>query len=191
VYKKVRAVALMFGAPPREIEMSRRIYWLLPDRDSAWATMDDLLLAGVEVGRIHFMAREGTDMTGLHVANVWQTSDVVRAAEMGLIIGAGVGGLFGALVAVHYPIVGYEPQWGIAAGLAIAGGLFGAWTSTMIGVSIPSKRLARFSEQIEAGQILLMVDVPMQQVDRIQARLRGLHPEAHLEGTEPDIPAFP
>jgi len=153
--------------------------------------MDDLLLAGVEVRNIHFLGREGTDMTGLNVANVWQTSDVVRAAEMGLIVGAGVGGLLGALVAVHYPIVGYEPQWGIAAGLAVAGGLFGAWTSTMIGVSIPSKRLERFSAQIESGLILLMVDVPMFQVERIEARLRALHPEANLQGTEPDIPAFP
>jgi hypothetical protein len=122
---------------------------------------------------------------------VLQTSDVVRSAEMGLIVGGGVGGLLGALVAVHYPIVGYEPQWGIAGALAIAGALFGVWTSTMIGISIPSKRLARFTPQIEAGRILLMVDVPMWQVEAVEARLRELHPEAHLEGTEPDIPAFP
>jgi hypothetical protein len=171
--------------------MSRRIYWLLPDRESAWATMDDLLLAGIEVRNIHFVAREGSDMTGLNTANVLQTSDVVRSAEMGLIVGAGVGGLLGALVAVNYPIVGTEPQWGIAGILAIAGALFGTWTSTMIGVSTPSKRLRRFMPQIEQGQILLMVDVPMSRVEQIEARLRARHPEAHLEGTEPDIPAFP
>jgi hypothetical protein len=92
---------------------------------------------------------------------------------------------------VHYPITGPEPQWGIAAVLSVIGALFGTWTSTMIGVSIPSKRLKRFEKQIEAGQILLMVDVPLWQVERIEARLQELHPEAHLEGTEPDIPAFP
>ena len=171
--------------------MQRRIYWLLPDLESARRTMDDLLLARIEERHIHFVAREGSDMRGLHAANVLQTSDVVRSAEMGLIIGAGVGALLGALVAVHYPIVGDEPQWGIAAGLAIAGALFGTWTSTMIGVSTPSKRLARFMPQIEEGQILLMVDVHMWQVEPIEARLQALHPEAHLEGTEPDIPAFP
>jgi hypothetical protein len=148
--------------------MSRRIYWLLPDRESAWATMDDLLLAGIEVKHIHFVAKEGTDMTGLHAANVLQTSDVVRSAEMGLLIGGGVGGLLGALVAVHYPITGDEPQWGIAAVLAIFGALFGTWTSTMIGVSIPSKRLQRFAPQIEEGQILMMVDVPLWRVEQIE-----------------------
>ena len=63
--------------------------------------------------------------------------------------------------------------------------------STMIGISTPSKRLARFAQQIDEGQILLMVDVPMWQEEAIEARLRALHPEARLEGTEPDIPAFP
>ena len=171
--------------------MHSRIYWLLPDVESARRTMDDLLLARIEYRKMHFVAREDCDMSGLHAANVLQTSDVVRSAEAGLIIGAAVGALVGALVAVFYPIVGDKPQWGLAAGLAIAGALFGTWASTMIGVSTPSKRLARFAPQIEQGQILLMVDVPMWDVEAIEARLRALHPEAHLEGTEPDIPAFP
>ncbi|NML47546.1 DUF1269 domain-containing protein [Ramlibacter sp. G-1-2-2] len=171
--------------------MHSRIYWLLPDVESARATMNDLLLARVEYRHMHFVAREGTDMRGLHEANVLQTSDVVRSAEMGLIIGASVGGLLGALVAVHYPITGYEPQWGIAAGLAAGGAVFGVWTSTMIGVSTPSKRLQRFQKEIEDGKILLMVDSLMWRVKEIEDRLRAQHPEAHLEGTEPDVPAFP
>ncbi|HSV46851.1 MAG TPA: DUF1269 domain-containing protein [Ramlibacter sp.] len=171
--------------------MHSRIYWLLPDLESARLTMDDLLLARIDYRKMHFVAREGADLSGLHAANLMQTSDVVRAAEMGLLVGAGIGALLGALVAVYYPIVGDQPQWGLAAGLAIAGGLFGTWASTMIGVSTPSKRLARFTPQIEQGKILLMVDVPMWKVEAVEARLRALHPEAHLEGTEPDIPAFP
>jgi hypothetical protein len=171
--------------------MERRIYWLLPDLESARRTMDDLLLARIDYRHIHFVAREGSDMSGLHAANILQTSDVVRSAEMGLLLGAGVGALLGALVAVYYPIVGNEPQWGLAAVLAVAGAIFGTWASTMIGVSTPSKRLERFAPQIEQGKILLMVDVHMGQVEAIEARLRALHPEAQLEGTEPDIPAFP
>lgn len=171
--------------------MRRRIYWLLPDLESARRTMNDLLLARIEERHVHFVAREDTDMRGLHAANVLQTSDVVRSAEMGLIIGASVGGLLGALVAVHYPIVGDEPQWGLAAVLAVAGALFGTWSSTMIGVSTPSKRLARFQPAIDEGQILLMVDVPMWREEDIEARLRALHPEASLQGNDPDIPAFP
>ena len=171
--------------------MRRRIYWLLPDLASARRTMDDLLLARVAEQHMHFVAREDADMTGLHAANVLQTSDVVRAAQMGLVVGGAAGAVLGVIAAVFFPIVGTQPQWGIAAVLAILGGAFGAWSSSMIGVSTPSSRLKRFEPAIEQGQILLMVDVPRSRVEEIEARLQALHPEAHLDGTEPNIPAFP
>jgi hypothetical protein len=171
--------------------MRRRIYWLLPDLESARRTMDDLLLARIDEGHIHFVAREGTDMTGLHAANVLQTSDIIRAAEIGLVIGGALGAIMGSIVAVAYPIVGDEPQWGMVIVLAIAGALFGAWASSMIGASAPSRQLRRFQAEIEKGHILLMADVPRGRVDEIEGRLQALHPEAHLEGVEPDIPAFP
>ena len=140
---------------------------------------------------MHFVAREGADMTGLHPANILQTSDVVRAAQSGLVIGGAVGALVGGIAAWYFPVVGADPQWGLVAVLAIVGALLGAWSSSMIGVSTPSNRLARFEPAIEAGQILLMVDVPRSRVDEIEQRLQALHPEAHLEGVEPNIPAFP
>jgi hypothetical protein len=171
--------------------MRRRIYWLLPDLASARRTMDDLLLARIAEQHMHFVAKEDADMSGLHAANVLQTSDVIRAAQVGLVIGGAVGALLGVVAAVFFPIVGEEPQWGIAAVLAILGGAFGAWSSSMIGVSTPSHRLKRFESAIEEGQILLMVDVPRSRVDEIEARLQALHPEARLEGIEADIPAFP
>jgi hypothetical protein len=167
------------------------VYWLLPDLASARRTMDDLLLARIAEQHMHFVAREDVDMTGLHAANVLQTSDVIRAAQVGLVIGGSVGALLGVFAAVFFPIVGNEPQWGIAAVLAIVGGGFGAWASSMIGVSTPSHRLRRFEPAIEKGQILLMVDVPRSRVEEIETRLQTLHPEAHLEGVEANIPAFP
>lgn len=171
--------------------MRRRIYWLLPDLASARRTMDDLLLARIDEGHIHFVAREDADMSGLHVANVLQTSDIIRAAEAGLVIGGATGATLGAIVAVAYPIFGDSPEWGLIAVLAIFGAGFGAWTSSMIGASTPSQRLKRFNAQIEQGQILLMVDAPRGRVEEIEERLQALHPEAHLEGVEPNIPAFP
>lgn len=171
--------------------MRRRIYWLLPDLASARRTMDDLLLARISEPHIHFVAREGSDMTGLHTANVLQSSDVIRAAQAGLVIGGSVGAVLGVLAAVFYPIVGDTPQWGMVAVLSFLGAGFGAWASSMIGISTPSNRLKRFEPAIEQGQLLLMVDVPRSRVEEIEERLQALHPEAHLEGVEPNIPAFP
>ncbi len=171
--------------------MRKRIYWLLPDLASARRTMDDLLLARIDEGHIHFVAREGTDMSGLHPANLLQTSDVVRSAEAGLCIGGLTGGILGAVVAWYFPLVGEAPQWGLMGVLAIVGAAFGAWSASMIGVSVPSQRLRRFEAAIQSGQFLLMTDVPRARVEEIETRLQALHPEAHLEGIEANIPAFP
>jgi len=184
-------VSLVQTFKHEEATMRRRIYWLLPDLASARRTMDDLLLARISEPHIHFVAKEGADMTGLHPANLLQTSDIVRAAQAGLVIGGALGAVLGVLAALFFPIVGDAPQWGMVAVLAIVGAAFGAWASSMIGVSAPSNRLKRFAPAIEQGQILLMVDAPRSRVDEIESRLQILHPEAHLEGIEANIPAFP
>jgi Protein of unknown function (DUF1269) len=173
--------------------MRRRIYWLLPDLASAGRAMNDLLLARIDEGHIHFVAHEGTDMTGLHQANLLQTSDVIRAAQLGLVVGAASGAVIGALVALFFPLFGDspQPQWGIAAVLAIVGAPLGAWMASLIGVSVPSHRLERFHSAIEAGQLLLMVDVPRSRVAEIETLLAAAHPEGHFEGEDPNVPAFP
>jgi len=171
--------------------MRRRIYWLLPDVHSARRTMDDLLLARIAEPHIHFVAREDIDTSGLHAANVLQTSDVIRAAQVGLVVGGAVGGIAGVVAAVFFPIVGDSPQWGMAAVLGVLGALVGLWASSMIGASTPSQRLKRFAPAIEQGQVLLMVDVPRSRVDEIESMLERAHPEGHFEGVEPNIPAFP
>lgn len=198
--------------------MRRRIYWLLPDLASARRTMNDLLLARISEPHIHFVARENADMSGLHAANLLQTSDVLRSAQAGLVIGGLGGAVVGVIAAVFFPIVGGtesglsalsavfsspnwsfaelrsaidSPQWAMAAVLALLGGVLGAWSSSMIGVSTPSNRLRRFEGAIEQGQLLLMVDVPRSRMQEIESLLQTTHPEAHFEGVEPDVPAFP
>ncbi len=171
--------------------MKQRIYWLLPDLASAERAMTDLLEAGMETRRIHFSGRDGLDMTGLHAANVLQTSDVLDAAHRGLVLGAITGTGAGFIGAFYFPIVGDGPQWEIAALLVLLGGIVGAWSSSMIGISIPSPRLERFQSAIDQGQILLMVDVHPSHAQAVASLLNAAHPEAHFEGAEGLAPAMP
>ena len=106
--------------------MRRRIYWLLPDLASARRTMDDLLLARIAEPHIHFVARDGADMSGLHAANLLQSSDVVRSAQAGLVIGGAFGAVLGVGVALFFPVFGEAPEWGMVAVLSILGAGFGA-----------------------------------------------------------------
>lgn len=171
--------------------MSRRIYWLIPDAASARRTVDDLLMARVPVGHIHCAGREGMNLSGLHPANVLQTTDVIYAAEAGLLIGGTVGIAAGVLVAMYYPLGIDSLEWGVVAVLGGLGALIGAWSSSMIGISVPSHRLKRFQAAIEEGQILLMVDVPRLQVKAIEDLLQAAHPEARFGGEDANTPVFP
>lgn len=170
--------------------MRRRVYWLLPDLASARATMDDLLLSGVDVHQIHFMAREDCDMSGLHAAGVLQTSDLVRSAEVGLVIGAALGGILGTFLAVLHPVAGGAPQWNLVALLVPVGALVDAWTASMIGISVPNKDVERFAAQIAQGRVLLMVDAPVPRVGEIEESLRKLHPEARRQRGQEGVPVF-
>ena len=66
--------------------MRRRLYFLLPDIESTRKTVDELLLAHIEFGHMHVMARESISLKGLPEANLLQKSDVVHGFESGMII---------------------------------------------------------------------------------------------------------
>jgi hypothetical protein len=162
----------------------------MPDMASARRVMHDLVRAHVDAARIHFAGPEGMDMAGLHAANVWQTSDIVHAAKTGWVVGSACGLVFGLAAALLYPMFGEDPEWDVAVPVAILGGVVGAWSASMIGISIPSPRLQRFEGAIAQGQILLMVDLPRSRVRDIEALLQSAHPEARFEGEEPQVPAL-
>jgi hypothetical protein len=170
--------------------MRRRILYLLPDLASARKMMDDLLLARVEERHIHFLARRGTPMDGLHEANVLQKSDLVHGAQMGLMLGAALGCALGVLLAFTL-FAGEGTRIITVLGATVLGSLFGMWVSSMVGASVPNSRLRQFDAAIEEGRILLMVDVPQQRVDEIRERLSAIHPEAEDRGLDPHVPAFP
>ncbi|HVJ23344.1 MAG TPA: DUF1269 domain-containing protein, partial [Burkholderiales bacterium] len=89
--------------------MRRRLYFVLPDLESAKRAADDLLLARVEDRRMRFLARRGTALDPLHEAGYLDKTDIVHGAAVGLALGGVIGALTGALV-VAYPPEGTNPQ---------------------------------------------------------------------------------
>jgi hypothetical protein len=170
--------------------MKRRLYVVLPDLASAIQTANDLLMARIEDRHMHFLGRRGMSLGGLHEASYFQKSDVRHA----LFLGAGIGALGGMLLGIYLkltPIGAFEFGVGTFLLATIGGTLFGAWASTLIGLSTPNSHLKPFQADIEAGKILLMVDVPAARVEEIEALLARRHPEAADKGIDPSMPAFP
>lgn len=170
--------------------MRRRLYFLLPDVESARRTADDLLLARVEDRHMHFLGRRGTALDELHEAGYLIKTDLVHGAGVGLGLGALGGAILGALI-VFYPIEGTEPH-PLAFFIAVlVGALLGAWVASMVGASVPNSRLARFQREIEAGKVLMMVDVPYAAVEEIREVVTARHPEAVPAGQVRPYPVFP
>jgi hypothetical protein len=170
--------------------MRRRLYFLLPDVESARRTADDLLLARVEDRHMHFLARRGTDLAELHEAGYLIKTDFVHGAGVGLGLGALGGAMLGAAL-VFYPIEGTHPH-PLAFFIAVlAGAVIGTWVASMVGASVPNSKLRQFQREIELGKLLLMVDVPLDAVDDIRDVVTARHPEAVAAGQVRPYPVFP
>jgi uncharacterized membrane protein YeaQ/YmgE (transglycosylase-associated protein family) len=170
--------------------MRKRLYFMLPDEQSARGMLNELLLARVEERHIHFLAKRGTLPPDLPEASVLQKTDIVHGAELGLVVGGVAGTLAGVLMVI---LPAGEVSFGIAAILitGLFGGLFGTWVSSMIGSQVPNSKLNAFHADIERGRVLMMVDVPFGRIQAIRDLVAQRHPEAVSGGTEPTIPAFP
>ncbi|MBT0962872.1 DUF1269 domain-containing protein [Denitromonas iodatirespirans] len=168
----------------------KRLYFLVPDVDTARKIIDELLLAHVPYEHIHLLARAGTPLEDLPQAGITQQTDVVPALERGLAVGGTLGALAG-LAALAFPPAGVVAAGGAILFGALGGAGFGAWVSAMIGVRLPNSRLERFEGALEQGLLLMMIDVPRDRVEEFQDTIKSHHPEAEIEGTEPTIPAFP
>jgi drug/metabolite transporter (DMT)-like permease len=171
--------------------MKRRLYVVLPDLASAIQTANDLLLARVEDRHMHFLGRRGMSLGDLHEASYLQKSDVRHALFLGVGLGVIGGMLLGVYLRLSSPIGDFTADVGTFILCVLGGGLFGAWTSTLIGLSTPSMKLKQFEKEIEAGKILLMVDVPVSRLAEIEALLARRHPEAVDKGIDPTMPVFP
>jgi hypothetical protein len=170
--------------------MMRRIYFLVPDIATTKRIVDELLLARIEERHIHVIAKRGTPLEDLPEANLLQKSDFIPAVEHGLALG-GSAGILAGLVAIALPVTAPVIAGGVLLATTLAGAGVGAWAGGMVGMSVGSTRIKQFEDAIEAGELLVLADVPRDRVDEIEARVKQHLPQAQIEGTEPEIPAFP
>lgn len=169
----------------------RRLYFLVPEQETARKIVDELLLARVEERRIRVITQRGADRRGLPPATIVQMSDVIPALGRGLVCGWIVG-LIAGLIAV----AAFGLDWNDTGGLLIllislGGAVFGAWLAGMVGISIPNSRLKQFQQAVDDGRVLMLVDVPAGKIDVFKQSVIKHYPAVQFGGVEPGMPAFP
>lgn len=103
----------------------------------------------------------------------------------------GSAGLLVGLTALAFPPSGIV----VGGGLVLLIGLWGAGVGGLLtgiaGAAFPSSRLQSFESAIDQGQILIMVDVPKDEVEKYESLIRSHDPEVSVEGIEPTAPLIP
>lgn len=170
--------------------MNRRLYFLAPDVDTARGVVDDMLLARIPEQDMHVVARHDVTLDDLPESTPLEHSDLKQSLTHGIAVGGATGVLAG-LVAVTFPPAGVALGGGLLAATTLAGASFGAWASSMIGVSVPNREIEEFEVAIKRGELLMMIDVPVERVEEIEKRLRRKLPEVTFGGVDSHVPVFP
>jgi hypothetical protein len=170
--------------------MRRRLYFVLPDSDTAQRIFRELLLARIDDRHIQLLARDDSRLDDLPRADLWHRSDLMHGMAQGLFIGGLTGIVVGAAIVI-FPPQGMAIGAGAVLGLAMLGAVFGSWVSGLIGFDVPNTQLRRFEPDLRAGRILLMVDVPKHRAAEVEDLIHSHYPDAEDRGREPTVPAFP
>lgn len=151
----------------------KRLYYLTKNSDVAEKVSDRLHEQGITDWNFHVLSKDKADITRhhLHSTTPLQELDIVRSGERGVLAGFAVGIIVTGCMAL-FTSLGEHTGLQAQAATILLFSLFGAWMGGLVGVSTEHYKIRRFHEQIEAGFLLLMVDVKPSQRLQVQDVIR-------------------
>lgn len=167
----------------------RRYYFLVPDSQTTVDIAHELTELGLGRNEVHVMGKDHDllDKEKLNEATLVQTSDVFNAGKRGLMIGAPLGIVLGIVIANILDIPAtLEGNIVMVILMGFFGGLFGVWSSTLVGVSVQDVKVEKFRDDLKRGAYLMMVDPPLEREEEITSIIHRHHPEVTIEQMTPD-----
>ncbi len=160
--------------------MKRRLYFLLPDVGHTRSVVDELESSGIERRCMHVIAGQGVDPIGLPMASRNQRNDLGARLEAFLWNG-NLLLFFVALLVLAFLIPLDVSLFWLLLPVAVMLATFVAGAEFTN--HVPNVHLSEFTDALKHQEILLMVDVPMGQVARVEELVQRRHPEAVAGGT--------
>jgi len=155
----------------------QRFYFLIPALDTAKKLVIELQNMGIDEKNIYVLGKQDTITEAhFHPAGVMQISDVQPALKKGALMG-GILGFLAGVVAIIFPLAGFELGGGLIIGMTVFGIVFGAWASSMIGISVKTPIVAKFEQAVKEGQFLMLVDFKHQREGELLELIKSHHPE--------------
>jgi len=125
------------------------------DFATAQAAMIAARAAGADDEDISLIARADIEMERLPHERLDTSTDMLPSAMRGAGLGAALG-IFGALIALLIPAV--EMNFAGACLVVLVGAMVGAWSAALVGSTVPNHVRRKFEREIDAGNILVVVD---------------------------------
>lgn len=150
--------------------MKLRHVFSVPDLATAARALAAARQAGAADDEISLIARSDIEIQSIPDARIDISSDMIPAAMKGMAGGAATGVVAG-LAAMAFPPLGITIAGAALAGLA--GAAVGGWSSALIGSTVENPVRRRFEEEIEAGQILVVIDSPEERMAPIRDAIEG------------------
>ena len=140
---------------------TRRIY-ASPNLAAAQAALAAARDTGIERDALSLIARSDIEMDAVPDDLREAHTDMVPAALRGA-AGGGAVGLVAGLIAVAVPPLGITLAGAAAVGLA--GAMVGSLGSALLGATVPDPVRQTFDDEIQAGNILLVIDGEQEVLD--------------------------
>ena len=159
--------------------MGRRLYFLLPDVAHARSVVAKLETNGIERNDTHVIAAKGIDLEGLPLASPNQRMDLGARLETIFWDGNLVLFFLALMALIVLTQMNVSGFWLLVPATIML-------STFIVGVGftkyIPNVHLSEFVDALRHREILLMVDVPVGQVARVEKLIHHNHPEAVAGG---------
>ena len=167
----------------------KRLCFISPNEDHTRRVVGVLKEHDIPEKHIYLVAKEGLKLEDLPDEGP-EKDDFLPAYERGLAFG-GTAGAAAGLFALAFPPAGVVVGGGAALLITLFGAGLGGFATGLAGSAFPSSRLQEFEEEMEEGKILVLVDVPKEEVKQYEELIRREDPAVEIYGTEPTAPVIP
>ena len=158
--------------------MKRRLYYLLPDTSHAEKLVEDLSDTAISKQDIHAVVKDNFRLNGIDDVHAATENDQDYFVEW-FLWRINLAIFFVALIAFVVILV-WSPGLWLILPLVI---MIGAFVSGLMFVlRLPNVHLNEFRPALQHGEVLLMIDVPPSDVEKVDHRVHRKHPEVVTGG---------
>ncbi len=157
--------------------MYRRLFFLFPNKEDTKKAVQDLIRENISSKQMHSLSRPGVNLEGLPVSAPNQRRDMHTKIEDTL-WGFNLGTFFTALIILLLSVISANYLL-TAASLVV---MIATYSTGYYYLTKPTIHLSGFHAAFQHNEILLMVDVPKDQVAKVEQILHHMCPSASEEG---------